>query len=440
MKKCFLISVFFILFLVTHHGFSNINVFQYRKIIIGTIDNKNQNMYNYLSQSIQTHIFNYAQTISYLTITDKERVFLEQLAVKEEYKEDFLLAGEHIGYRLMPWIVKGVVGLEDWPLYIYGDYEVISEEEVHLTLYAHNTISDSLDVQYSASHSVESILNNPKEFLIPFFKILLRYQTYTATLESEPRDSLLFIDGILMGRGYVEDILLSVGYHRITVKKEGFLDYSDTFYINDDGFYYRAALEKGKPTRSLHISTIPPDAQVYIDEKYHGSTPVEIKVPNENFTLTIIKDEYKEKIIHSSDIFREVRSDSYMVEFTLIPLEEEEIQYKRAETHKRNSKILAITGVGMLGVSILFGVEKTLYEQKADLYQTEGDQDNYDRARNIANTLTILTVASSTVTGGIFTLSFFQLKKYFTLYSSQTDYQFYGNRISIDLLRGHVRF
>lgn len=440
MKRYFFIFFISIFFLSTRQGFSDFNVFQYRKVIIGIFENKNQDMYNYLSESLQTHIYNYSHSILYLTITDKERVFLEQLAEKEEYREDFLLAGERIGYRFIPWIVKGAEQLEDWPLYIYGDYKVISEEEVRLTLYAHNLISDSLFTQYSASHSVESILNNPSEFLIPFFKEFLRYQTYSATLESEPRDSLLFIDGNLIGRGYIEDILLPVGYHRITVKKEGFLDYSDTFYINEDGFHYKAALEKGALTRKLKINTVPSDAQVYIGEKYQGSTPVEILVPNEQFTLTIIKDEYKDKIIHSSAIFKEVTSDGYVLELTLLPLIEEEVQYKSAETHKKNSKILAITGFGMLGVSILLGVEKTLYEQKADLHKINGDQDDYEKARSRANMFTILTVASAAVTGSVFTLSFFQLKKYFTLYSSQTDYQYYGKGKSIDLLRGHIRF
>ena len=243
-----------------------------------------------------------------------------------------------------------------------------------------------------------------------------------------------------MGRGYIEDILLPVGYHRITVKKEGFLDYSDTFYINDDGFHYRATLEKGELTRKLNINTVPPDAQVYIGERYQGNTPIEIMITDKQFTITIIKDEYKEKIIHSSAISKEVTSDEYVVELTLLPLIEEEIQYKSAEKHKRNSKILAITGFGMLGVSILLGVESTLFEQKADLHKINGDQDDYEEAQTRANMFAILTVASAAVTGGVFTLSFFQLKKYFTLYSSQTDYQYYGNRKSIDLLRGHIRF
>jgi len=94
----------------------------------------------------------------------------------------------------------------------------------------------------------------------------------------------------------------------------------------------------------------------------------------------------------------------------------------------------------MLGASILLGVQKTLYDQKADLYGIREDNDRYRNSLSTADTLFYLTAASSAVTAGIFTFSFLRLLKYFTLYGSHPEYQRYNHGDSIKLLKKEVQF
>jgi len=446
MGKWSLLTFFSLFLFSTGTGFCDFNIFMHRKVIIGEFKNIEKGSYDYLAESLQTHFYNYSLMIPFLTITDEERAFLKHLSENDEYSEDFIVAGKSIGYRMIPYIEKGPFSMKNWPVYIYGSYTVFSEDNVHLAIYAYNSLTDRIDSEYSASLTLTILLSNPHEYLIPFFQNFLKYKTCRASFETEPQDSLIFIDGKPIGIGNVQNILLPAGYHRLSIKNDGFADHSDIFYIYEDGFFYRSVLKKAEKARSFSVNTDPPGAKVYLNEKFAGETPLDIEVSYDNFTLTLIKDGFKEEVINNIDLYIDnitQGKDAHAqkrINLKLFPIDKKKSQYEDADIYKKQAKVSAYAGFGMLGLSILLGVQKTLYDQKADLYKISMDEDRYRNSLSTADTLFYLTAASSAVTAGIFTFSFLRLLKYFTLYSSHPEYQRDNHGNSIKLLKKEVQF
>ncbi|MCK5570400.1 MAG: hypothetical protein KAJ15_11830, partial [Spirochaetes bacterium] len=100
----------------------------------------------------------------------------------------------------------------------------------------------------------------------------------------------------------------------------------------------------------------------------------------------------------------------------------------------------AITGLGMLGASIILGTKKTLYHQEADLYRETKPRRYYQASMDASRVFLYLTVTSSVITGGIFTYSFIQIIKYFTLYSPEAGQPDANREDTINLFKTEVSF
>ncbi|MCK5095723.1 MAG: hypothetical protein KAR18_13405, partial [Spirochaetes bacterium] len=188
MKNYPRILFFFIFLCVTSPGLCEFNIFQQRKLIIGEFSNKGNTEYDYLADSLRTRIYTYALSIPFLTLTDEERLFLEELSIRDEFEDAFLAAESKISYRMIPLIEKGTLTYryqsfseKRWPIYIHGNFTVISEEEIYLEIYAHNGITGREDRLYQTQITLYSLINEPHTYLIPFFKIFLQYKVYSAS-------------------------------------------------------------------------------------------------------------------------------------------------------------------------------------------------------------------------------------------------------------------
>jgi hypothetical protein len=137
-------------------------------------------------------------------------------------------------------------------------------------------------------------------------------------------------------------------------------------------------------------------------------------------------------IVSSLDLPR----DQDILDVKLISPDITKKYYLQAETHLKRAKISAITGIGMLGVSIILGTRKTLYDQEADLTSGKSHRESLDASR----VFFYLTATSSVITGGIFSYSFIQIIKYFTRYSPETGLPCANREDTINLFKAEVSF
>ncbi len=432
-NKILLILIFSIISVNT--GCCEFNIFQYRKVIVEEFENRGEERYDYLGDSISNLLYTYALSLPFLTLTDEERAFLKGLSQKPEYKDAFDEAKGIIQYRIEPYILKGIYDKKDFPLYIYGHYNVHSEDKVILNIFVYNSITDKIYVKYKTETNLFTILNNPNEYSIPFFKKFLKYKTYSVSLSAEPNDSLIFIDNKLTGIGKVQDILLAPGYHRVRVAREGYKDYSDLVHIERDGFLSSILLKKEEVSRPILTTVTPSDAQVFANEKYIGNTPFLLSFSESDHTFTFVKEGYIPRTVTVEELSQKEEE----LHLTLLSTEMKEKLFEKAEIHRKRSEILSYTGIGMLGLSVLLGIEGTANTQLADLY-TGKDEDRYNQAVMAANIFNYLSTASSIITGGIFIFSFIELLRYFTLYNYHESLDYGKEKDLISLLRGGLRF
>jgi len=433
MKKVFRISFLLLLFSTEVVAASNFNPFKERKIVIGEFINHGENKYDYLGESLRNIIYNYALTVSVITLTDDEIEGLKILSKIEKYKKLFSEAGEKISYRLKPLIEKGMAVTGDYPIYIQGSYDVINEDNVLIEIMASNALIEKVIVSYQIKVNLLNIVDEPWAWLIPFFRDFLRYKAYTFTVQSVPYDSLIFLDGKLIGVGVARNILVAPGLHRVSVKKKGYYGYSDIIKINKDGYFKTIELREEEKNRELYICTVPANSRIYVDEKLSGESPLTIYLSGGIHTLTFKKDGYLEKTLR----YNTVPDERERLNVSLIEINKEQSAYSLSESHKRISKALYYTGMGFLGLSIIFGAESTLNAQRADLYK-ESNEDIYRSSLKNKALFSYLTIASSMVMGGVFTFSFVELLKYFKYYRYPAKAFRKNNNITI--LEREVRF
>jgi hypothetical protein len=442
MKYPRLFSYLIAYLIVAGTALCGVNVFLERTVMIAELENRGDPTYDYLAESLMTSTFSYALSIPFLTLTDEEREALEQISQREEFTASFEAAGKRVGYKLTPRIQRSVpegqgaeMKEEGWPLVISGSFTVVTEGEVKLALRAFNTLIKRQEAAYTVTLPLATLLNEPEVFLVPFFKSVLRYKTYVTSFESLPRDALIFIDGRFAGVGTVKNILLSRGEHRISAKRDGYNEYSDILYIDEDGQVKKITLTPVKRLRVMKILSQPGGAFVYIDEQFMGITPLEVSLPDRFFTFSFMKEGYKTATVKSTDL----SENQEELNIQLLTVEAAQSVVDRAETHRKRAKILAYTGVAMLGVSIFFAVEKTLNAQRADLEEGR-NQDRFEEASDREEAYTYLTIGSFVATGTIFTFSFVQMAKYFNLYNLQSDMAQSATGGNITLFKKEVRF
>jgi hypothetical protein len=412
----------------SYQGICDFNPFEQREIVIHEFENRGELEYDYVKESVESSIYNYALSIPYVSLTDEEIVFLRNLSVLDEYKDLFEEAGGTVRYKMEPFVTREEHAREEFFISIRGHYLVISEDEVTLCISAYNHLTKKVFTEYETSTDLFTILNKPHAWLVPFFKKFLRYKTYTVSISTQPPDSLIFVDDRLIGIGKSLESLLSPGYHRITVKREGYKSFSDLIHISKDDYTEHIKLKAEKQKPVLYTS-MPPGTRVYSGEKFEGETPLSFSLSTQDRTLTFVKEGYVQKTVFPQEAIEE--DEKYQVE--LITEEEKENILNKAELHRKSSETLYYTGIGMLGLSIILGIEQTANHQKADLYRGV-DSAKHVQALDATNTLGYLTAASSVVTAGIFVFSFIEMLKYFDLYNyheSSTD----GN-----ILQKEVRF
>jgi len=475
MKRIMSLSLALIFFFIHGSGFAQFNMFQQRRIVIGSFENRGDVLYDYLGNSLKTVLYSSSCTIPFITLTDEERAFLEKLSTQEEFAEKNEALPCTIGYRMEPSFSLEEPVTEEFPLIIHGSYRVVlkkkaaapetdargeknqkppvlpektgtsdlpgetapigqepsSEETLLMNIVVTNSMLGSSHRSFDLEADLTAFLNDPSAALSPFFQWFLKYKTYRCTITAQPKDALIFLNSKLAGTGTAANILVTPGSHRITATREGFEDYSDLVRIDEDGWAEHITLQKKTKGNFYRISAIPPGTDIYIGEKWIGSAPTTFFADRDDLTVTLIKEGYRTQVLTMANT-----PDKSRVIVVTLEKPENRIQYsEKAELHKKHAKLLSWTGFGMLGLVIFFGMEKTLNLQKADLYE-EVNKEKYDKACRLSSVYNILTISSSVLTGGIFTFSFIHTLKYFNLYNPGQS----GTGSGVPILKKEVAF
>lgn len=107
---------------------------------------------------------------------------------------------------------------------------------------------------------------------------------YSLTVNSTPRGAMVYIDGIFKGITPVSTPITS-GYHSVRLVLEGYLDYQDSIRVTGDT-NLNISLQIGEG--SLVVFSEPSSADVYVDDKYYGRTPITIqKIPAGKRMVTV---------------------------------------------------------------------------------------------------------------------------------------------------------
>jgi iron(II)-dependent oxidoreductase len=115
-------------------------------------------------------------------------------------------------------------------------------------------------------------------------------------IQSEPADADVFLDHHdYLGKTPAFKQNLIVGWHQITLKKEGFEEYRDEFRLSYGQEKKIEAKLKAKPGR-LIISSSPSMAQVVVNGKNIGWTPIDQQFPPGNHQLQINKENYNKHV------------------------------------------------------------------------------------------------------------------------------------------------
>ncbi|MFW6137878.1 MAG: PEGA domain-containing protein [Spirochaetota bacterium] len=399
-------------------GAEEINPFLERKIIIGRFRNAGEKSYDYLESTIRTALYDYALSVQFVTITEQERSLLQRISTRPAYTEAFQKAGGSISYKMQPVVTEAPCTEKDFGLEIQGSY-LLQNQDIKVDISVFNHLTDNVYLEYSTTLPLQAILDKPQEFAVSFYTQFLKYKTFLVSITARPPDSLILVDGNPAGVGTSGPLLLTPGLHNIRVTKEGFHEYADIIRVDRDNFSMQAALEP-LPKNHLFISSKSPrEVDVYIDEQYAGKTPFTLSYHENTQNLSFVKENYHPLTL----AIQQLEAEKNAVKVQLIETWKIQRMYEEAEMHKKRSRILSYSGLGMLGLAVLLGTQKTLYTQKAELYKGNNPQ-KYNQALNAEKTFTALTLCSAVISGGLFSFSFVELLQYFHTYN-KPNMQFY---------------
>jgi hypothetical protein len=432
MKKAVTVPILILFLLVHATGTGDFNVFLQRMIIVGPLENRGDERYDYLEESIREQLSLLIEEAPFIALTDRERGFILALSLDEEYADEFTETDGRIPYRLDPVVLKQDLDPTDHPLYVSAEYRVSEPETetdaesvdedstplLSVSVEVHNTITGETREPVILEGTLNRFIDDPQEFLYPFLPQFLRYTIYRATFTAEPAEALIYVDERLIGIGEARNILVTPGVHRLTVRSDGYRELRDLVQVTADRYTKHVVLQEEPKLIRYLITTTPEEVQVYLDEKYQGKTPVSISVGPGNRVLILRREGYRSESV----VVQSLPPAGGTLHFGLIEAGVAEELLEKAERHRRRGRVLSWTGFAVLGSSIAFGILSTSRQQEADLYSSTDPARAAD-AQNASDLFNSLLIASLVLAGGIFTFSFIETRQYFKIYDQVAEYE-----------------
>ncbi len=187
--------------------------------------------------------------------------------------------------------------------------------------------------------------------------VSLKKIVYSVKVDSEPRGAEVFWDGEKKGATPLVIEGVTPGTHKIAVAKEDYESQGET--INVENVLTERTYRLGEYMGTVEVTTDPPGAEVFINDKYVGVTPFQGKYPPKTYSLGLNKTGFKEKKL-SFTITRD-KSPQLHEKLMIIDTQPPEIVIEPIErTIKENQyhiRAVATDNQGMGNVSLLFREE-----------------------------------------------------------------------------------
>jgi len=126
----------------------------------------------------------------------------------------------------------------------------------------------------------------PKNHSITFQLKRIVTPTYTITITTKPLSADVYLDGVNQGKSPVTIPGVKDGMHDIVCSLDGYEDLQKTIAVNNDSTFSYYLTEKTPPVFTITIKTDPPGADLEIDGKKIGKSPVSIPLMKGSFQLS----------------------------------------------------------------------------------------------------------------------------------------------------------
>ena len=283
----------------------------------------------------------------------------------------------------------------------------VSNDRIDIWINAENKKIGYFVNNYHVQSSIDDLIKRHEDLFIPFVKDILNYRVSVLKINTRPDNSLIFIDNNFAGKGSTGSFLLVPGLHRLWVYADGYKEWHEIINVAGDKYEKDIKMNRIEQIGKILIKTEPSGAQVYVEEKFSGLTPIAIK--KDSGTVTIVKDGYRNSVFNLNDVGGEE------VYVKLKPAEQYKLEKTIAEKKKKISNILYYTGLGFTFLAALSGARVTYYTQKAELYRNinEPVSSKSEKLRRVYSGLMIGAASAGVV---VFSISFFEMLSYFKTY------------------------
>jgi hypothetical protein len=122
--------------------------------------------------------------------------------------------------------------------------------------------------------------------------IILEIAKSKVLFESTPKDADLEVDGVMMGKT-PQEIPISEGDHKITLKKFGYEDYTENLSVTE--FTKNKSFTLAPTGEEVTISSNATNASVYIDGKSAGTIPLNTSLSWGSHTIVLKKDNFDDE-------------------------------------------------------------------------------------------------------------------------------------------------
>lgn len=378
------------------------------KFFVGEFKDLGPGNHTYIKRILRLALVESLKKIPFFTLTEEQQSLVKDslyFSMRSDGKSPTVI----LKNNLLPVIVNNVPSKSPLVIAFTGMFRV-SDGSVNIWISAENRKIGYIINNYHVQSSTDDLIKRHEDLFIPFVKDILNYRVSEVRINTRPDNSLIFIDDNFAGKGSTGSLLIVPGLHKLWVYADGYREWHEIINVAGDEYKKDIKMSRIEQVGRIIVKTEPSGAQVYVDEKFFGLTPIAL---NKNSgTVTLVKDGYRNNVFNLKDI------NGKEVYVKLKPTEQYKLEKNIAEKRKKISNVLYYTGLGFTFLAALSGARVTYYTQKAELYRNidEAESSKYEKLKNVYSGLMIGAASTSVV---IFSISFAEMLSYFKLYEKR---------------------
>ncbi|MBC7319579.1 PEGA domain-containing protein [bacterium] len=212
--------------------------------------------------------------ISYQGYADRQRTVIVR-PHRYEYITETLLAPANTGSLYVE------SNPRDASIYLDGNYEGETPKRIDFIPVGSHTVRISKE---GYRDHVQQVWIEANRLTTVSVSLVAETTRYKLTINSNPSGAWTYVDGIPRGSTPTY-VYVTPGYHEIKLQLQGYLDYEETIYVTRD-ILLNINLQVAEG--ALVVFSEPSGADVYIDDRYYGRTPITIqRIPVGRRTVTL---------------------------------------------------------------------------------------------------------------------------------------------------------